>query len=437
MDQPRWLASAWSELGQREVGGRADNPRVAALFRDVGQNAHDEVPWCAAFVGACLERAGIKSTRSLLARSYLGWGAPLEEGRVGAIAVLSRGSDPAAGHVGFLLGETAGNVYLLGGNQSDAVTVAAFPRGRLLGLRWPQEAAEPVPQPEEARIDAALFDEALAHVLEMEGGYSDDPHDPGGPTNRGITLRVFAAWKRVPADAALKEELKRIPDETVRDIYAARYWAPACCGELAPALAFFHFDTAVNHGVSGAIRLLQQAVGTDVDGEIGPLTLGAIGRLPLSDGLEAYADVRRQRYRALPHFWRFGRGWLARVDATLARAREIAERGAALTSSVPPSPVSPSPEKGPSDMATTSTPTKWWGSSMTIWGALITGLSTVLPALGPVIGVDITGELVREAGEGIVQTVQAVGGLLGTIMTIYGRMRASGPLERRDMTLKL
>jgi hypothetical protein len=61
----------------------------------------------------------------------------------------------------------------------------------------------------------------------------------------------------------------------------------------------------------------------------------------------------------------------------------------------------------------------------------------VLPALGPVIGVDITGELVREAGEGIVQTVQAVGGLLGTIMTIYGRVRASQPLERRDMTLKL
>ncbi len=105
--------------------------------------------------------------------------------------------------------------------------------------------------------------------------FTDDPYDPGGPTNRGITLAVYAAWKGVPADAALKEELKRIPDEAVRAIYVARYWMPSGCPDLAPALAFFHFDAAVNHGVVGAIRLLQRAVGTDVDGEIGPLTLAA------------------------------------------------------------------------------------------------------------------------------------------------------------------
>jgi hypothetical protein len=74
---------------------------------------------------------------------------------------------------------------------------------------------------------------------------------------------------------------------------------------------------------------------------------------------------------------------------------------------------------------------------VTIWGALITALSTVLPALGPVIGIDITGDLVREAGEQIVLTVQAVGGLIGTVMTIYGRVRANQPLERRDLTVKL
>ena len=60
MDQPPWLAAAWAELGQREVRGSADNARISALFRDAGQTAalHDEVAWCAAFVGACLERAG-------------------------------------------------------------------------------------------------------------------------------------------------------------------------------------------------------------------------------------------------------------------------------------------------------------------------------------------------------------------------------------------
>jgi uncharacterized protein (TIGR02594 family) len=400
------------------------------MFRDAGQPArlNDEVAWCAAFVGACLERAGLASTRSLMARSYVRWGAPLQEGRFGAVAVLSRGSDPNAGHVGFLLGETGGQIYLLGGNQSDTVTVAAFPKARLIGLRWPSAQTDAAPV-RAVEPDSDLFIQALAHVLEMEGGFSDDAYDPGGPTNRGITLAVYAAWKGIPADASLKEDLKHIPDEAVRAIYAARYWTPAGCAGFVPALAFFHFDAAVNHGVVGAIRLLQRAVGTDVDGEIGPLTLGAVARHPVEETLDAYADVRRARYRALPHFWRFGRGWPKRVDTTLARARAIA------ATSVPSSPMQ---TKGPDDMAASSTPTtKWWGNSVTIWGALLTGLSTVLPALGPVIGIDITSDLVREVGEKIVETTQAVGGLIGLAMTIYGRVRATQPLERRDMTVKL
>ena len=442
MDQPRWLAEAWAELGQREVAGSADNARIGAFFRDVGQPArlHDEVAWCAAFVGACLERAALASTRSLMARSYLRWGDALEEGRVGAVAVLSRGSDASAGHVGFLLGETAAHVVLLGGNQGDAVSVAAFPKARLLGFRWPQDkpatrAAPSLPAPK----SDALFDQALGHVLEMEGGFTDDPYDPGGPTNRGITLKVFADWKGVPLDEktgpALQAELRRIPEAAVRDIYFARYWAPAHCAELAAALAFFHFDAAVNHGVTGAMRLLQRAVGTDADGEIGPNTRAAIAGLSVDAILARYAETRRARYRELHHFWRFGRGWLARVDTTLARAAEIARSDAGTTQN-------PGDEqKGPTPMAESTSDqqatAKWWGQSITIWGAIITGLSTVLPALGPAFGVDITGDLVREAGEGIVQTVQAVGGLLGTIMTIYGRVRATRPLEQRNMQLKL
>lgn len=442
MEQPRWLAGAWADLGQREIAGRADNPRIHAYFEDVGASHPDEVPWCAAFVGACLERAGLESTRSLMARSYLGWGAEIGEGKVGAIAVFSRGSDPAAGHVGFLLGETDDSLILLGGNQSDAVTVAAFPKARLLGLRWPQEIVQPeatiAPQEPRPPTPNALFDRALAHVLEMEGGFTDDPYDPGGPTNRGITLRVYAAWKGVAADARLKEQLKHIPEDDVRAIYAARYWTPAQCDALQPALAFFHFDAVVNHGITGATRLLQRAVGTDADGEIGPLTLEAISCLAVEEALDAYADERRKRYRALPHFWRFGRGWLRRVDVTLKRALEVAREPAPA-----PIPVSePSPQaQGETDMVSTQTSptsaTKWWGNSVTVWGAIITALSTVLPALGPILGIDITSDLVRELGDQLVLTVQAVGGLVGTVMTIYGRVRASGPLERRDVNVKL
>jgi HK97 family phage portal protein len=268
--------------------------------------------------------------------------------------------------------------------------------------------------------------------------YTDDPYDPGGPTNLGITLQVFARWKGVALDGGTRErvkaELKSIPEATARAIYRARYWTPAQCELLAAPLAFFHFDAAVNHGVSGATRLLQQAVGTDVDGEIGPLTMAAIARMPVTAVLDAYADARRERYRSLPHFWRFGRGWLARVDTALGRARQRIEAHA-----IGAAPVSAQAKEGSSDMAANAkTETnKWWGQSVTIWGAIITGLATVLPALGPVIGVDITGDLVQEAGENIVQTVQGVGGLIGIAMTIFGRVRASTALIRRDVSVKL
>ena len=371
-----------------------------------------------------------------MARSYLAWGEPANEARTGAIAVLSRGSDPGAGHVGFLIGETGSSVILLGGNQGDAVTVAPFDRSRLLGLRWPRGAgletrpAQPGPKSE-------IFERALAHVLEMEGGYTDDPFDPGGATNLGITLSVFARWKGVTADATsmarLKEELRHIGPDTAGSIYAARYWRPAGCGALLPPLALMHFDAAVNHGVGSAIRFLQEAVGTEPDGEIGPLTEAAIARAELRETLECYADIRRRRYRMLPHFWRFGRGWLARVDRTLARALEEAAR-----EDQPPTPSEETSKGRPmNETASEQASAKWWGSSMTVWGTIITALATVLPALGPAFGYDITPDMVRDLGGQAVSAVQALAGLAGTLMTLYGRVRATQPLVRRMVSLRL
>jgi len=74
---------------------------------------------------------------------------------------------------------------------------------------------------------------------------------------------------------------------------------------------------------------------------------------------------------------------------------------------------------------------------MTIWGAAITALSTVVPILGPAIGLDVTPDVVRQAGEQMVSIVQAIGGLIGTLMTIYGRTRATQSLERREMQVHL
>jgi hypothetical protein len=80
---------------------------------------------------------------------------------------------------------------------------------------------------------------------------------------------------------------------------------------------------------------------------------------------------------------------------------------------------------------------KWWAQSMTIWGAIITAAATVAPVLGPRLGIDISPELVQQFGEQVLSTAQAGGGLLGTILTIYGRVRATTPLARRQITMRV
>lgn len=80
---------------------------------------------------------------------------------------------------------------------------------------------------------------------------------------------------------------------------------------------------------------------------------------------------------------------------------------------------------------------KWWGNSVTIWGALISGLSVVLPVLGPALGLDITTDIVRQLGDEVAIAFQAVAAVVGTLLTIYGRVRASQPIQRRIVNLKL
>jgi uncharacterized protein (TIGR02594 family) len=435
MDQPPWLAAAWAEFGVREIPGKDDAPEILRYFRDAGDTSveTEATPWCAAFLGAMLKRAGYAGTGSLLARSYLDWGDRLDAARFGAVVVLSRGEDPNAGHVGFLLSDTNGKLYLLGGNQGDAVTVAAFDRARLLGFRWPKESAEA-----EHGDDAdAIFPKALAHVLDMEGGYSNDPYDPGGPTNRGITLDVYASFKNETVDegsrARLIAELKRIPDATVKAIYRQRYFNPASCPLFTAPLALMHFDAAVNHGVGAAIRTLQGVAGVTDDGEIGPETLAATGAKSLSDLLDDYAEARRTRYRALPHFWRFGRGWLKRVDATLALARAWAAAEATNRGLLDPQQIA----KGESKMGNTSgtdmsdDDSKWWLRSKTMWGTLITAAATVIPAIGPALGIVLPADVITTFGDQAVTAVQALAGLFGTVLAIYGRLKADTPLALR------
>jgi uncharacterized protein (TIGR02594 family) len=100
--------------------------------------------WCADFVNASLSKAGHAGTGSGLARSFLNYGQKVDKPEVGDIVVLTRG-DPKSwtGHVGFYEGtDPDGRIRVLGGNQSNAVTSAAYAPDRVLGYRRPGAASD-------------------------------------------------------------------------------------------------------------------------------------------------------------------------------------------------------------------------------------------------------------------------------------------------------
>jgi uncharacterized protein (TIGR02594 family) len=139
MADPVWLREAERHLGTREWPGRRHNPSVLKFFAKAGFAGirDDETPWCAAFVNAVLANVHLPTTGKLTARSFLNWGKPISSAERGAIAVFRRGRSTWQGHVGFVLEADATHITLLGGNQSNAVTKARYPRSKLLGFRWP------------------------------------------------------------------------------------------------------------------------------------------------------------------------------------------------------------------------------------------------------------------------------------------------------------
>jgi uncharacterized protein (TIGR02594 family) len=135
---PKWLDLAVLELGTKEAPGYTNNPIVTGYFKDAGAGKlPDSVPWCAAFVGAMLKRAGVSPSGYLAARSYLKWGVKCKPVQ-GCIVVLKRGTSPWQGHVTFLdRVNPNGTLRCLGGNQTDAVTYANYSPAFVLGYRWP------------------------------------------------------------------------------------------------------------------------------------------------------------------------------------------------------------------------------------------------------------------------------------------------------------
>lgn len=133
-----WMPIALSEQGTKEVPGDASNPRIVEYLKstdlDTVSASKDSTAWCSGFVNWCVEKAGFAGSNSAWARSWLNWGRSISRPRRGCITIFSRGT---GGHVAFYV-ESVGSEYrVLGGNQSDGVCIANYPKARILGFRVP------------------------------------------------------------------------------------------------------------------------------------------------------------------------------------------------------------------------------------------------------------------------------------------------------------
>lgn len=156
-----------------------------------------------------------------------------------------------------------------------------------------------------------IFLKACDLILQFEGGYVNDPSDPGGETKFGISKRSYP-----------NEDIKNMTMSRAQEIYWRDYWLAAGCDKLPPALALMLFDCAVNCGPRTAVKLLQEVVNTNSDGIIGPLTLTAIDEWELHELLVSYFQRREKYYRSLASFSIYGKGWLNRLNFCLIEAWE-------------------------------------------------------------------------------------------------------------------
>lgn len=144
-------------------------------------------------------------------------------------------------------------------------------------------------------MNSELFKKALTFVLIREGGYVNDPNDPGGATNKGITQKTYDAWRK--ARGLKTQPVKAITDSEVKEIYYKNYWLAAKCDKMTPKFAVACFDTAVNMGVSTVKPLLEACQYNDLS-------------------MYFLARIREYNRRATKYkLQRYLNGWLNRVYA--------------------------------------------------------------------------------------------------------------------------
>jgi len=362
-----WLERAKSDLTLHEIPGPAAASRIKQMFFTVGhpEVTSDEVSWCAAATGTWLREAGYPTSEplhlNLTGASYEKYGRS-SAAKKGAIVISTYtrlGRKDWRRHVGIMLTDPrpgAKSYKVIGGNQSDEVSVINIPIKKVTAIRWPElrEQSEslptvdrpkpsiptlPSPVPTVApavgpvQVTSSKFNEVLKETLRWEGLYSNDPHDSGGATMRGVTTARYRAYRK--SKGLPHQSVRKIADKELREIYSKYYWKPVWGEQLPDGLDLAVFDFGVNSGPSRAIRFLQSALGVRADGEMGPITLGAIEAADVEEKTKQVCDARLTFVRGLDNYWRFGRGWENRIKGIRRAAVERAGADDAPLDSVP------------------------------------------------------------------------------------------------------
>ena len=163
------------------------------------------------------------------------------------------------------------------------------------------------------------FETCIPRILKDEGGFVNHPRDPGGATNKGITIATYRRYINPKGTAA---DLKKLTQAQAVKVYKAEYWDKVSADKLPVGVDYVVADFGVNSGPGRAIKHLQRAVGVTEDGVIGPATLAAVKRVSPATIVQRITDSRMQFLRKLDTWPTFGEGWTSRVQGVRAAALE-------------------------------------------------------------------------------------------------------------------
>nr|USU31522.1 glycoside hydrolase family 108 protein [Methylobacterium sp. OTU13CASTA1] len=162
-------------------------------------------------------------------------------------------------------------------------------------------------------MSAERYQDAINRVLVHEGGYVNDPRDPGGATMKGVTQRTFDGYLKRTGKSS--RPVRSITPAEIATIYKKQYWDAIRGDELPEGVDYVLFDGAVNSGPVQSVKWLQRALGVRVDGVIGEATVAAAEAYPDHDALVAAILSRRLAFLQALSTWKaFGKGWGRRVS---------------------------------------------------------------------------------------------------------------------------